>query len=103
MPAVTVGDLVGAYQSDQAKIDSDQSSIATLTANLAAAQAGLVTDQGLLATATQALGAALAQTGGVFTTNADGTITAYEPDGQGGVATRLLKPAGSTPAPAAAK
>jgi hypothetical protein len=94
----TIGDLISTVQTDTQTIESDRKALTD-------AQDKLNEDLKAQAENTKARDEAIAKAGGVFIVNEDGSATAYEPDGAGGVKTTLLKPAttpidGSTPAPA---
>lgn len=94
----TLGDLAKEVDDDNAAIVTDQANIENLQASLNAAQTTLTTASAKLVDDEKTLGTALAVTGGFFRVNTDGTATAYEPDGSGGVKITVLKP-DSTPVP----
>lgn len=94
----TIGDLITTVQADTATIQADRQSLTDaqnkLTADLETQEAN-----------EKALDTAINTIGGVYVVNDDGSATAYEPNGAGGVKPTTLKPAttpidGSTPAPA---
>jgi len=83
---MTIGDLIQAVTDDKTAVAAD-------TAAVTSANTQLASDTEKLAADTTALGAAIKATGGVFAINPDGTATAYEPDGNGGVKLSTLLPA----------
>jgi hypothetical protein len=93
----TIGDLISTVQADTQTIQADPQSLTDaqnkLTADLETQEAN-----------EKALDTAINTIGGVYVVNDDGSATAYEPNGAGGVKPTTLKPAttpidGSTPAP----
>ena len=85
----TIQDLITKRTQDAAQLALDQKAAAQVAGDTSALTADDV-----------ALGAAITTSGPVFTTNTDGSITVYEPDGASGYVQKTAQPASSVNVPA---
>ena len=103
MAPATLADLYSAVTTDTAQISTDQAAVLADQAKLTADQAAVTTEQTQLTADQATFSSALAETGGGFISNPDGSISVVEPSSSApGYTLTQYQPLSSLPIPAPA-